>query len=98
MFTVEGVPTDESSSDGKKKRRVFRKLPPNIIKEAKGLIIFTAMRSGIAPFSGAGMQHVFVQSRFSTLLTFAGGGGIIVTRMSDGGGSPIVIVVVDALI
>lgn len=56
MFTVEGVPTEETSKDGKKKRKVFRKLPPNIIKDAKGLIIFTAMRSGIAPFSGAGVS------------------------------------------
>lgn len=54
MFTVEGVPTEETSSDGKKKRKVFRKLPPNIIKDAKGLIIFTAMRTGFAPFAGAG--------------------------------------------
>lgn len=60
MFTVEGVPTDESSADGKKKRRVFRKLPPNIIKDAKGLIIFTAMRSGIAPFSGAGGGGIII--------------------------------------
>lgn len=54
MFTVEGVPTEETSTDGKKKRKVFRKLPPNIIKDAKGLIIFTAMRTGFAPFAGAG--------------------------------------------
>lgn len=63
MFTVEGVPTEETSKDGKKKRKVFRKLPPNIIKEAKGLIIFTAMRTGFAPFAGAGEPLVAIPSR-----------------------------------
>lgn len=63
MFTVEGVPTEETSSDGKKKRKVFRKLPPNIVKEARGLIIFTAMRSGIAPFAGAGELVSFALGR-----------------------------------
>jgi hypothetical protein len=53
-FTVEGVPTEETAADGKKKRKVFRKIAPAIIKNAQGLIIFTAMRSGFAPFGGAG--------------------------------------------
>lgn len=87
MFTVEGVPTDETSSDGKKKRRVFRKIPPNIIKDAKGLIIFTAMRSGFAPFSGAGEQSLRnkLYLYLANLQLSAGGGGVIVVRMSDGG-------------
>ncbi|SPO23440.1 uncharacterized protein UTRI_02119 [Ustilago trichophora] len=38
----------------KKKRKVLRKIPPAVIKRAKGIIIYTAMRSGIAPLGGAG--------------------------------------------
>lgn len=38
----------------KKKRKVLRKIPPSVIKRAKGIVIYTAMRSGIAPFGGAG--------------------------------------------
>ncbi|CCF53051.1 hypothetical protein NDA11_005601 [Ustilago hordei] len=38
----------------KKKRKVLRKIPPQVIKRAKGIVIYTAMRSGIAPFGGAG--------------------------------------------
>lgn len=48
---------DESDSKGEKKKKtvkVFRKIPPEVIKEAQGIVIFTAMRSGIAPFGGAG--------------------------------------------
>ncbi|GAC76882.1 uncharacterized conserved protein [Moesziomyces antarcticus T-34] len=37
-----------------KKRKVLRKIPPAVIKRAKGIVIYTAMRSGIAPFGGAG--------------------------------------------
>ncbi len=37
-----------------KKRKVLRKIPPSVIKRAKGIVIYTAMRSGIAPFGGAG--------------------------------------------
>jgi lipid-binding SYLF domain-containing protein len=48
---------DESDSKGEKKKKtikVLRKIPPEVIKEAQGIVIFTAMRSGIAPFGGAG--------------------------------------------
>ncbi|KAJ9113202.1 hypothetical protein QFC22_006041 [Naganishia vaughanmartiniae] len=37
-----------------KQQKVLRKIPPEVIAEAKGLAIFTSMRSGIAPFGGAG--------------------------------------------
>ncbi|TKY87320.1 hypothetical protein EX895_003997 [Sporisorium graminicola] len=37
-----------------KKRKVLRKIPPAVIKRAKGIVIYTAMRSGIAPLGGAG--------------------------------------------
>lgn len=62
-FTVEGIPSkdthEEEYSDGKgnkikKKRKVLRKIPPKAIKQCKGIVIYTAMRSGIAPFGGAG--------------------------------------------
>jgi len=57
---VEGIVKEEKAEkvdDGEKKRKtvkVLRKIPPKIMKEAKGIVIFTAMRSGIAPFGGAG--------------------------------------------
>jgi lipid-binding SYLF domain-containing protein len=47
---VDGIVT----TDKKSKRKVLRKIPPSVIKKAKGLAIFTSMRSGIAPFGGAG--------------------------------------------
>lgn len=37
-----------------KKRKVLRKIPPAVIKRAKGILIYTGMRSGIAPLGGAG--------------------------------------------
>ena len=49
--------TDETTTQGEKKKntvKVLRKIPPKVMKEAKGIVIFTAMRSGIAPFGGAG--------------------------------------------
>ncbi|PWY98519.1 DUF500-domain-containing protein [Testicularia cyperi] len=67
-FTVEGVQakkteeSTESTTDAKtgkqtfmtKQRKVLRKIPPQAFKRAKGIVIYTAMRSGIAPFGGAG--------------------------------------------
>jgi len=47
---VDGIVT----TDKKSKDKVLRKIPPQVIKNAKGLAIFTSMRSGIAPFGGAG--------------------------------------------
>jgi len=65
-FTVDGVETtvtvDKSADplNGKKQRKVLRKIPPKIIAEAHGLAIFTSMRTGIAPFGGAGGAGVVV--------------------------------------
>ncbi|SJX62015.1 uncharacterized protein SRS1_10642 [Sporisorium reilianum f. sp. reilianum] len=68
-FTVEGIeakPTAATDDDTivehdakknsfiHKKRKVLRKIPPSVIKRAKGIVIYTAMRSGIAPLGGAG--------------------------------------------
>lgn len=52
--------TDETDKKKKKTVKVLRKIPPKVIKEAKGIVIFTAMRSGIAPFGGAGGSGVVV--------------------------------------
>ena len=57
---MEGIVKEEKAEkvdDGEKKKKtvkVLRKIPPKVMKEAKGIVIFTAMRSGIAPFGGAG--------------------------------------------
>ncbi|RSH90499.1 hypothetical protein EHS25_001104 [Saitozyma podzolica] len=63
-FTVDGVVTEEKvaegSGDKKKSRKVLRKIPPAVINDAKGLAIFTSMRSGIAPLGGAGGAGVVV--------------------------------------
>lgn len=49
----------DKDKDGKKKaRKVLRKIPPSVIASAKGIVIFTAMRTGIAPFGGAGGSGV----------------------------------------
>ncbi|ORY32006.1 hypothetical protein BCR39DRAFT_593285 [Naematelia encephala] len=53
-FTVDGVITESKDKDKKKGRKVLRKIPPAVIQQAKGLAIFTSMRTGIAPFGGAG--------------------------------------------
>ncbi|PWN53519.1 DUF500-domain-containing protein [Violaceomyces palustris] len=61
-FTVEGVAAEVKETevpDGKgsfmkKKRKVLKKIPPSLILRAKGILIYTAMRSGIAPLGGAG--------------------------------------------
>jgi lipid-binding SYLF domain-containing protein len=43
-----------------KQFKVLRKIPPEVIAQAKGLCIFTSMRSGIAPFGGAGGTGIVV--------------------------------------
>ncbi|CAO1614806.1 unnamed protein product [Parajaminaea phylloscopi] len=62
-FTVEGIAAKEEKVDEivdakgnriKKKRKVLKKIPPRAIRNAKGIVIYTAMRSGIAPLGGAG--------------------------------------------
>lgn len=63
---VEGIVQEQkvetADPDGKKKTKtkVLRKIPPEVIGQAKGLAIFTSMRSGIAPFGGAGGAGVVV--------------------------------------
>ncbi|XAO21440.1 hypothetical protein I312_100191 [Cryptococcus bacillisporus CA1280] len=62
-FTVDGIITEEKEdkdASGSRKKKVIRKIPPAIIAKAKGLAIFTSMRSGIAPFGGAGGAGVVV--------------------------------------
>ncbi|KAK4699417.1 SH3 domain-containing YSC84-like protein 1, partial [Phenoliferia sp. Uapishka_3] len=62
-FTVDGIEhtVEEKSVKGlKKQRRVMKKIPSRIIRSAKGLAIFTSMRSGMAPFGGAGGAGVVV--------------------------------------
>lgn len=62
-FTVEGVEVkvEEKTTDGRKQqRKVAKKIPARIIRQAKGIAIFTSMRSGIAPFGGAGGAGVIL--------------------------------------
>lgn len=62
LLLVDGVETEEEVEVKgiKKQRKVFRKIPPQMFKEAAGLAIFTSMRSGLAPFGGAGGAGVVV--------------------------------------
>ena len=57
-LTVDGIEQTvkaKSLDTGKKKEvKVIRKIPASVIADCKGLAIFTSMRSGIAPFGGAG--------------------------------------------
>ncbi len=64
---VEGVVTEEKvknpnqgGTTANKGKKVIRKIPPQVIAEAKGLAIFTSMRTGIAPFGGAGGAGVVI--------------------------------------
>ena len=50
----------EKSKKKTKKVKVIRKIPPKVIQEARGLVIFTAFRSGIAPLGGAGGAGVVI--------------------------------------
>lgn len=50
--------TDATKKKAKKTVKVLRKIPPKVIQEARGIVIFTAMRSGFAPFGGAGGSGV----------------------------------------
>ena len=43
-----------------KGNKVFYKIPARVIRDAKGLAIFTSMRTGIAPFGGAGGSGVVI--------------------------------------
>ncbi|SGY48329.1 BQ5605_C001g00642 [Microbotryum silenes-dioicae] len=60
-FTVDGVEgavdVESKTASGaprKVQKKVIRKIPAKVIREAKGVAIFTSMRSGIAPLGGAG--------------------------------------------
>ena len=48
--------SDHAAKDAKKKKKakVLRKIPPAVMQQAKGVAIFTSMRSGFAPLGGAG--------------------------------------------
>ncbi|PKI84307.1 hypothetical protein MVES1_001636 [Malassezia vespertilionis] len=63
-FTREGIPVKERlESEGKKKlldREVVKKIPPQVIRNAKGLCIYSSMKSGIAPFGGMGGSGLLV--------------------------------------
>lgn len=51
---------DEKDVKKKKKAKVLRKIPPTVMKQAKGVAIFTSMRSGFAPLGGAGGSGLVV--------------------------------------
>lgn len=79
LFTVDGVEQTVQVKDKKTgkiaKRKVAKKIPSRIIRQAKGLVIFTSMRSGIMPFGGAGGSGVIVAklpdgSKFLGLFSF----------------------------
>ncbi len=61
-FTEEGVGAKVEKKDEKTGakivRKVMRKIPASVIRQAKGLIIFSSMRNGIMPFGGAGGSGV----------------------------------------
>lgn len=68
-FTVEGIQQKEAKEEKvqdakgnwiKKKVRVLRKIPPAAIRNAKGIAIYSSMRSGIAPLGGGGGSGVFL--------------------------------------
>ncbi|KAF2834087.1 DUF500-domain-containing protein [Patellaria atrata CBS 101060] len=60
-FCKDGFYQEEIKSDGprKHKEKVLKKIPPEVIRNAKGLAIFTTMRTGLW-FSGAGGAGVLV--------------------------------------
>ncbi|PWN36212.1 uncharacterized protein FA14DRAFT_146468, partial [Meira miltonrushii] len=68
-FTVEGVQQKDSKEESvqdaqgnwiTKKVKVLRKIPPAAIRNAKGIAIFSSMRSGIAPLGGGGGSGLFL--------------------------------------
>ncbi|BGP55408.1 hypothetical protein JCM8202_003735 [Rhodotorula sphaerocarpa] len=62
-FTVDGVATELEDKDNKgikRKRKAFRKIPAEVLRAAKGLCVYTSMRSGIAPLGGAGGSGLIV--------------------------------------
>ncbi|TIB62917.1 hypothetical protein E3P78_02144 [Wallemia ichthyophaga] len=61
-FTTEGIAVDEPiGEEGRQgRRRVFRKIAPNVMASAKGIVVYTAMRSGMMPFGGAGGSGIVI--------------------------------------
>ncbi|GAA6056702.1 hypothetical protein JCM3770_006474 [Rhodotorula araucariae] len=63
-FTVDGVGAKIEKKDdktGKKiQRRIQRKIPAKVFRQAKGLVVFSSLRNGIAPFGGAGGSGVIL--------------------------------------
>lgn len=56
-FTVDGVAQTVEEKDDKgvkRKRKAFRKIPAEVLRAAKGIVVYTSMRSGIAPLGGSG--------------------------------------------
>jgi len=61
-FCKDGIYTDEvhQTEDGpKQQQKILKKIPAEVIKNAKGLAIFTTMRTGLW-FSGAGGSGIIV--------------------------------------
>ncbi|GAA5842691.1 hypothetical protein JCM9279_003664 [Rhodotorula babjevae] len=62
-FTVDGIEKEVTDKDDKgmtKKRKVFKKIPAEVIRNAKGIVVYTSFRTGVAPFGGAGGSGVIV--------------------------------------
>jgi len=62
-FTVDGIEKEVADKDDKgmtKKRKVFKKIPAEVIRNAKGICVYTSFRTGVAPFGGAGGSGVIV--------------------------------------
>ncbi|GAA6063986.1 hypothetical protein JCM10212_002418 [Sporobolomyces blumeae] len=64
-FVVDGVGVKVDEKDpatGKPRgtRKVLRKIPAKVLREAQGIVIFSAMRNGIAPFGGMGGAGVIL--------------------------------------
>ncbi|KAK4700009.1 SH3 domain-containing YSC84-like protein 1, partial [Phenoliferia sp. Uapishka_3] len=60
-FTVnasEETVEEKSATGMKVQKKVIKRIPQKVVREAKGLAIFTSMRTGIAPFGGAGGSGV----------------------------------------
>ncbi|KAI5480463.1 Ysc84 actin-binding domain protein [Pseudohyphozyma bogoriensis] len=64
-FTVHGVEHTEAekAAAGKglrKQKKVIKKIPSRVVRGAKALVIYTSMRSGIAPMGGAGGAGILI--------------------------------------
>lgn len=62
-FTVDGIEKRVDEKDDKgltKQRKVFRKIPAEVIRSAKGIVVYTSFRTGVAPLGGAGGSGVIL--------------------------------------